>query len=179
MYLCIMNETNVKINESAIITAAADGMDAFLQVFIDAYLAVLDDQMSTNNMAALNGYQHTLLGYHYFRSELLEGGFIQLIHNGYGPYIFENPFAKSMRLMGAKDFSKLVYKAKKIYDDHKSDITKSCSEEEFMALYEQYEDFDELEENFMEMEESVTTALAIYVDEHLTDFAAIQKEDEK
>ena len=36
--------------------------------------------------------------------------------NDYGGYIFDNPFAKVMRLWGAEEFSKLVYKAKKIYD---------------------------------------------------------------
>lgn len=54
----------------------------------------------------------------FFREEVLEGGFIQLIQNGYGPYIFDNPFAKAMRLFGAKDFGKLIYEAKKIYDAH-------------------------------------------------------------
>lgn len=43
----------------------------------------------------------------------MEGGFVQLIQNGYGPYIFDNPFAKAMRMFGAKEFSKLIYEAKK------------------------------------------------------------------
>ena len=50
----------------------------------------------------------------------MDGGFIQLIHNGYGPFIFDNPFAKAMRIMGAHDFSKLVYKGKKLYDKRAS-----------------------------------------------------------
>ena len=81
---------------------------------------------------------------------------LQLIQNGYGPYIFENPFAKAMRLFGAKEFSKLIYEARKIYDAHKADLEKECSEEEFMAMYEQYEAFDDLEEAYMDMEEMVT-----------------------
>lgn len=177
MYLCGMNERKIEIQENDLVTAATQGMDAFMQVFTDAYLKVLTDQMSADNMMELNGFQHTILGYHYFRTELMEGGFIQLIHNGYGPYIFENPFAKVMRIMGAKDFSKLIYKAKKIYDEHKIALIKPCSDEEFMALYEQFELFDELEEAFMEMEEMVTTNIATYMDEHLDDFATIIKED--
>ena len=53
------------------------------------------------------------------------GGFCQLIQNGYGGYIFDNPFAKVMRLWGAEEFSKLVYKAKKIYDANRKDLEKN------------------------------------------------------
>ena len=103
----------------------------------------------------------------------MEGGFVQLIQNGYGPYIFDNPFAKAMRIFGAKDFSKLVYEAKKIYDANKADLEKDCTDDEFMAMYEQYEAFDDIEEKYMDMEEMVTAQIASYVDEHLEDFAQI------
>lgn len=125
-------------------------------------------------MPLLNGYQHTLLGYHFFREEVMEGGFVQLIQNGYGPYIFDNPFAKAMRMFGAKDFSKLIYEAKKIYDAHRADLEKERTEEEFMAMYEQYEAFDDLEERYMEEEEQITAQIATYVDEHLDSFAQVQ-----
>lgn len=42
-----------------------------------------------------------------------------------------------------------------------------------MAMYEQYEAFDELEEQFMDMEESVTARVAEYVDNHIEEFAEI------
>ena len=51
-----------------------------------------------------------------------------------------------MRLWGAERFSKLVYAAKKIYDAHREDLERERTDEEFMAMYEQYEAFDELEE---------------------------------
>ena len=75
--------------------------------------------------------------------------------------------------MGAKEFSKLVYEAKKIYDAHREDLELERDEDEFMAMYEQYEEFDDLEEQFMDMEEEVTEQVARYVDEHLDQFAEI------
>lgn len=149
-------------------------MDGFLKVFVDRYLEVTGGEINEATMALLNGWQHTLLGYHFFREEIDEGGFVQLIQNGYGPYIFLNPFAKAMRLMGAKEFSKLIYEAKRIYDEHRQELEKECTEDEFMAMYEQYEEFDDLEERFMDMEEEVTETVARYVDEHLGDFADIE-----
>ena len=164
----------IKISDEALRKGAEEGMEGFLQVFIDKYLEVIGGVINVETMLLLNGHQHTLLGYHFFREELNEGGFVQLIQNGYGPYIFDNPFAKAMRLFGLKDFSKLVYAAKKIYDENKADLEKVCDDDEFMAMYEQYEAFDELEEKFMDMEEYVTAKLAEYVDEHLECFAEIE-----
>lgn len=168
-----MNMSKITVSDADLRKGAEEGMDGFLKVFIDKYLEVTGGEINAETMPLLNGYQHSLLGYHFFREEVLEGGFVQLIQNGYGPYIFDNPFAKAMRLFGAKEFSKLVYEAKKIYDTNKVELEKDCTDDEFMAKYEQYEAFDDIEERFMEMEEFVTATLAEYVDEHISDFAEI------
>ena len=170
-----MEMNQITVSDADLRKGAEEGMDAFLKVFIDKYLQVTGGKINADTMPLLNGYQHTLLGYHFFREEVMEGGFVQLIQNGYGPYIFDNPFAKAMRMFGAKEFSKLIYEAKKIYDAHRADLEKECTEEEFMAMYEQYEAFDELEEVYLEMEEQVTALIASYVDEHLELFAKIIK----
>lgn len=151
-------------------------MDEFIQAFTGRYLEVLGGELNADNMGMLNGEQISLLAYVMLRDEVMDGGFIQLIHNGYGPFIFDNPFAKAMRLMGAHDFSKLVYKGKKLYDKYKEELTKDCSDEEFMALFEAYPEFDDLDDAFVEMEEEVTETLARYVDEHLEQFAVIVNE---
>ena len=163
----------IQIPEEKVIEAAQAGMDEFLKVFTDAFWERIGGSLTAETMPLLRGEQQVLLGYQIFRDEVLEGGFVQLIQNGYGPYIFENPFAKAMRLFGMKEFSKLIYKARKIYDAHKDDLTRDCTDEEFMAMYERYEGFDPLEETFIEEEEDITSTLAHYVDEHLELFAEI------
>lgn len=166
--------TTIKVSDAALKAAAAKGMDEFIKIFTDKYLEVISGELKAETMPLLNGYQHSLLGYHFFREEVMDGGFVQLIQNGYGPYIFENPFGKAMRLFGAKDFSKLIYQAKEIYDRNKEDLTRERSEEDFMAMYEQYEIFDDMEEEFLDMEEQVTALIAAYVDEHLEKFAKVE-----
>lgn len=168
-----MESTKIEISDIALKAAAEQGMDEFIKIFTDRYLEVIGGEFKAETMGLLNGHQHSLLGYHFFREEVMNGGFVQLIQNGYGPYIFENPFAKAMRLFGVEEFSKLVYKAKKIYDANKDDLIKERSEDDFMAMYEQYEAFDDLEEEYMNMEEGVTAVLAEYVDNHLEEFARI------
>lgn len=164
----------IEIEESLLKEAAAQGMDEFIELFVSQYKKVLGGDVTAENMHLLNGEQHALLSYYIFREEMMDGGFCQLIQNGYGPYIFDNPFAKAMRLFGADTLAKLIYKAKKLYDVHKEELTRERSDEEFMAMYEQYEAFDDLDDEFIEMEELVTTQIAEYVDEHISLFAQVK-----
>lgn len=158
---------NINIPDEVLRTAAEEGMDAFLAAITDAYLAAIGGELTADTMPLLNGSQHTLLGYRFFRDEVMDGGFCQLVYNGYGPYIFDNPFAKSMRLWGLHDFSKIVYKAKKIYDERKTELVRERTDDEFMAMYEQFPEFDDPEDWFVENEEEITAAIAYYVDEHI------------
>lgn len=163
----------ITVQDKALQAASKEGMDAFIRVFTDAYENALGGAVSAENMSLLTGEQHSLLAYKIFRDEVLEGGFCQLIQNGYGGYIFDNPFARVMRLWGLHELSKLVYAAKKIYEAHRADLERERTDDEFMAMYEQYEAFDPLEEQFLDMEEEVTETVAVYVDEHLDAFAKI------
>jgi hypothetical protein bfra3_15873 len=163
----------IEIKDAALQKAAAKGMIDFIRVFTDKYKEAVGGDPAAQTMSRLNGEQHSLLAYRIFHDEVIEGGFCQLIQNGYGPYVFDNPFARVMRLWGAEEFSKLVYRAKKIYDANRQDLERERTEEEFMAMYEQYEAFDELEEEYGETEEEVTATIARYVDEHLELFATI------
>lgn len=165
----------VKIKESAVIAAANDGMDAFVELFYNAIMDATSGGLTSESMQRLNSDQITLLAYCTYREEVMDGGHVQLIHNGYGPFIFLNPFAKAMRLWGAKEFSKLVYSGRKFYEENSEALTAECSDDEFMAMFEQYPEADDLDDEFMEMEEEVTGIVAKYIDEHLSAFAEIEQ----
>ena len=49
-----------------------------------------------------------------------------------------------------------------------------CSDEEFMALFEQYPQFDDYDDMFIENEESWTEQIARYVDNNIEKFAVIE-----
>jgi len=163
----------IQIKNSVLAAAAEKGMDEFLQVFTNAYLEVIGGELTDETMPLLNGNQHTLLAWHFFSVEMREGGFVQLIQNGYGGYIFSNPFAKAIKQFGAVELSKLIYKAKEIYDPNKAALERETTEEEFNAMYVDFEVFDDLEEIYFDIEEQQTALIAAYVDEHIADFAEI------
>ena len=114
------------ISDSKLKAAASEGMDAFFTLITDTLLEAIGGELNAATMQELNSEQITLLAYRMLRDEVMDGGFIQLIHNGLGPFIFLNPFAKAMRLWGEEietegttilhDFSKLIYKGRKLFE---------------------------------------------------------------
>lgn len=164
----------VKIDDAALQQAAQEGMDAFLQVFIRATKAAIGGELTAETMAELTADQVTLLAWDTLHEEVMDGGFVQLIHNGYGPFVFKNLLVKALKLWGLRDLSKLIYDAHTLWLKHREEIERDCTDEEFMALFERFPEFDDLDDEFVENEEEWTSMIAHYVDEHIEHFAQIE-----
>ena len=165
----------ITVKDADLQQAALEGMDEFLQVFIDALRDSIGGELTSETIGELNADQITLLAWDTLHTEVMDGGFIQLIHNGYGPFIFKNPFAKALNKMwGMRELSKLVYNAHTLYAKYGAEIEKECTDDEFMALFERYPEFDDLDDLFVENEEEWTDDIAHYIDDHLDKFATIQ-----
>lgn len=164
----------VTVRDNDLRQAAAQGMDAFVATFVDAVRQAIGGQLTADNMPQLNSDQITLLAWDILHQEVMDGGFVQLIHNGYGPFIFKNPLAKALRLWGLRDLSKLIYNAHTLYIKYGQAIEQDCTDDEFMALFEQYPEFDDMDDLFVEQEEQWTELIARYIDEHIENFAVIQ-----
>ena len=166
--------TDVKISDAQLRQAAGEGMDAFVRVFVEAIRQSIHGELTAETMTQLNADQMTLLAWDILHEEVMDGGFVQLIHNGYGPFIFKNPFAKAVKLWGMRELSKLIYNAHTLYLKYKEQIEVDCTEDEFMALFEQCPEFDDLDDEFVENEEKWTAQVAEYIDANLEKFATVQ-----
>ena len=172
-----------EVKDEALRQAAGEGMDAFIGVIVDAIKQGVGGELSAETMPKLTADQITLLAYIMLRDELMDGGFIQLIHNGYGPFFFRNPFDKAVRQWGEEvqkltgikgnedtnliGLCRLLRRVRKCYDKYHNQIEKEMSDEDFMALYEQLDVFDDFDDEFVSNEESYTEDVARYVDEHI------------
>jgi hypothetical protein len=165
----------VTIRDAQLQQAAQEGMDAFLSAFVKATYEAIGGELTEESMQELNADQITLLAWDILHQEVMDGGFVQLIHNGYGTFIFKNPFAKAVKMWGMRDLSKLIYDAHTLWLKHRETIEKDCTEDEFMALFEQFPEFDDLDDTFVENEEAWTADIAHYVDDHLERFATIEQ----
>ena len=161
------------VNHSVLQKAAEEGIDSFIKVFVDAINDSIGGSLTGESMQELNTDQITLLAYSIIHEEIMDGGFVQLIHNGYGPFVFKNPFAKVMKVWGLTELGKLIYKAHELYKKHGEEIERDCTDDEFMALFEKYPKFDDLDDEFVENEVEWTNLIAHYVDEHIEQFVTI------
>lgn len=164
-----------KVKDSDLRNAASAGMDEFLKVFTDAIMASVGGELTSDTMAELNSDQITLLAYDILHNEVMDGGFVQLIYNGYGSFLFRNPFAKAIKGWGIDELASLVKKAGKLYFKYKNEIERECTDDEFMAMFEQYPEFDDLDDLFVENEETWTGMVACYVDEHIERFVTVEE----
>jgi hypothetical protein len=165
----------VIVKDERLQQAAMEGMDAFVKVFTDAIREAIGGELTAETMGELNSDQITLLAWDMLHEEVMDGGFVQLIHNGLGEFIFKNPFAKAVKLWGMRDLSKLIYEGHTLWLKYREEIEKDCNEEEFMALFEKFPEFDDLDDLFVENEEVWTSAIAHYIDEHIENFAEIEQ----
>ena len=164
----------VIVKDQALRQAAGEGMDAFVACFVTAIKEAIGGELTADTMSQLNADQITLLAWQMLHDEVMDGGFVQLIHNGYGPFIFKNPFAKAVKSWGMRPLSKLIYDAHTLYVKYGQQLERDCSDDEFMALFEQYPEFDDLDDEFVEEEEAWTEQIARYIDEHLDRFATVE-----
>lgn len=155
--------------------AAAEDMDMFVGIFVDAINDAIGGQLTAENMPLLTSDQITLLAWSYLHSEVMDGGYIQLIYNGYGEFIFKNPFAVAVREWGLSDLYTHIRHCKKYYDMYRDRIEREMSDEDFMALYEQMPEFDDYDDEFIVNEERWTGQIAAYIDDHLEFFAQIKE----
>lgn len=163
----------ITINEPELKAAAEKGSDEFLDVFFNAIFTRYGGKIGEPMMSELNADQMTLVAFKAMHDEVMDGGFVQLIYNGYGPFLFFNPFVKVVREWGLDDLASLVNKAGRLFRKYGREIERDCTDEEFMAMFEQYPEFDELDDKFVENEEEWVAKIAYYVDEHIDCFAEV------
>ena len=164
------------VKDSELRKAAQEGMDEVVGVFYNAISDAVGGQLTAENMAELNADQLTLWGFHALHEEVMDGGFVQLIHNGYGDFIFLNPFAKAIKDWGLRDLSKMIYDVKHLYWKYKDEIMRDCSDDEFMQMFEKMPEFDDYDDSFVENEEQWTALVAEYIDNNIEKFATIKDE---
>ena len=132
-----------------------------LNTLTDQLIARIGGQLTDDNMNLLSLNEHCLLAYRYLRDEVMDGGFIQLIQNGYGPYVLLGPFPMLMKKeWGQKQFGQFLFDIAREYKAHRAELEADKSDEDFMAQYEQFEALNDYGDDYLDdYEETVTPAI--------------------
>lgn len=134
----------------------------FLNTTTDRLISRIGGQLTEGNMDMLTLNEHILLSYRYLRDEVMDGGFIQLIQNGYGPYVLLGPLPMLLKKkLGLKRFGQFLYDVQHEYKTNREALEADKTEDEFMAQYEQFETLNDYGDDYLEdYEEEVTPAVA-------------------
>ncbi|MDQ1087912.1 DMP19 family protein [Siphonobacter sp. SORGH_AS_1065] len=156
------------------IEGAKDDAWDFLFLFIEPYIEILSSDPSGKIVEEFSAEQHTLLAFNDLYGQVTNGGFLQLIQNGYGSYIFENPFSEYIRSWGASEMATIVDEAKVIYEKNKEDLEKETTIEEFSDMYKKYDVFEPLDDKFYEVMDDEIDIIKAFVENNLSNFAIVK-----
>ena len=60
-----------------------------------------------------------------------------------------------------------------LFKKYREELEQDCTDEEFMALFEKYPEFDDFDDEFVENEERFTAMVAEYIDNNIGKFATV------
>jgi hypothetical protein len=161
------------IAAAALAQAKADDWD-YLSVFLEAYRQSVRPKLLQDSLSSLSNEQCILLVYSDLYDQVTNGGFIQLIQNGYGRNLFDNPFAEDIAKWGATQLADLVAQANIIYKAHREYLERQRTIPEFSQLYQEFKEFGPLEDSFYTIIDGQTTIIRAYIAQHLHQFAIIE-----
>lgn len=117
--------------------------------------------------------QHTLMAFNILYGEITKGGFLELIKNGYGSYIFESLFSETLKKWGVIEMAAYIHQAKEIYFKHKDELEIARKEEDIFEMYQQYPAFNALDNKFFRIMDSETDKIRQYIEKHFNEFAIL------
>lgn len=123
-----------------------------------------------NFIETLSPGQELLIRYDYIRMQVLQGGFIQLIQNGYINLLL--PMPQMLLQVGSEDMGQLLDDVLRVYTLNVADLSKETSVEEFARLYQEYTEFEALDARFNELNTATEAAIVQYALKYPDEFMA-------
>jgi hypothetical protein len=146
------------------------------QAVFDLFVQPLHEEMYKRQdftfMDELSEGQQLLLSYDYVRMQVMQGGFIQFIQNGYVGLLLNMP--EWLTGMGAHEMSKVLDDVLKVYVLNRELLDKQTTVEEFALLYEELKEFEQLDETFKELDAATTELMAFNAMQYTEQFAVIK-----
>ena len=160
------------ITSAEIETVGEDALP-FIFLFAEKYLALISADPTGQIQQRMTAEQTVLLAFVTMDNEVTNGGFIQLIENGYGSYIFDNPLSDYLREWGAAATAMIIDLARDLYHDKKEILEKEKSLEEFARLYQEHKEFEDIEQQYYAVIDAERATIRKYMEAHLDRFAEL------
>jgi len=114
--------------------------------------------------------QQLLLAYDYVRTQVLQGGFIQFIENGYIsllPGIIEQ-----FNNLGGAEMAQVLDDVLKVFVLNAETLNKPTTVQEFAKLYDEFKEFEIIDARFYGLNEAAMKLMLDYAMSHLSEFVS-------
>ena len=161
-----------KVEKSAVErTLAKENSAAFFDLIVEPLHEELYKRQDFNFMNELSEGQQLFLSYDYLRTQVLQGGFLQLLVNGYVGLLPDMP--AWLTIVNAGEMAQVIDDVLKVYVLNIQLLDKETTPEEFSKLYDELKEFEILDERFNELHETTMNSLATYAQYHLEEFVTV------
>ncbi|MBL7719906.1 MAG: DUF4375 domain-containing protein [Flavipsychrobacter sp.] len=147
------------------------GDEALLEFLAEPIHAELYARQDFTFVDQLSEGQQLLISYDYVRMQVLQGGFIQFIQNGYIGIL--PPMPEWLNKAGATATAQTIDDALKVYVLNRELLDKPTTTEEFAKLYDELKEFELLDEQFSRQNDETVKAIAHYARTHISDFVKV------
>lgn len=125
-----------------------------------------------NFLDELTEGQQLLISYDYVRMQVMQGGFIQLIQNGYIGLL--PPMPNWLYAINSADMGKVIDDVLKVYVLNHEMLEKETTVEEFAKLYDELKEFEILDEQFETLNEITLSKILQFATEHIEEFVVVK-----
>ena len=150
--------------------ASAD-IDDLYELLVTPLHEELYKRQSFDLFQDLSVGQQLLISYDYVRAQVEQGGFLQLIQNGYIGLLPSMP--AWLQVIGAVEMAQLLDDVLKIFVENKDILAAERSVEEFAMLYQQFKGLEASDEEFVRLNEPTVKLIMEYAMHHPEEFAEI------
>lgn len=112
--------------------------------------------------------QQLLLASDYLHMHAGQGGFIQFIQNGYISLL--PTMIEQLYKLGANDMALVLDDVLKVYVLNREQLEKQTTVEEFARLYDEFKEFEGLDQRYLQLMKETTKLLLQYAASHLNEF---------
>ncbi|MBC9909650.1 DMP19 family protein [Chitinophaga varians] len=163
------------VSKEVIEAAGTEDWD-FIYTIIEPYENAIEEAEDEEEILdQLSDDQHALLIYNALYGQVTNGGFLQLIHNGYGQFVFDPVFVEDLQRWSMNETAALVKKAMDIYQANQVLLDQDRDLEAFSALYKTFTAFEPLDAAFYDVMDEEVKRFRNYIETNLDSFVKIEQ----
>jgi hypothetical protein len=158
-----------EVNIQDIVNATESGDDEKLyDLLVQPLHEELYKRQTFDFLDELSWGQQLLLATDYVRMQAGQGGFIQLIQNGYISLLPN--LVEQLQKLGVPQMAQVLDDALKVYVLNREILDKPTTVEEFAHLYNELKEFEQIDKRFLQLIEPTTKQMLLYSLSHLDEF---------